>query len=189
MAAAPQLSIRSRAAGVQSGGSSAQAGIRLRCPRCTANLASFCCAKCGLEMKNEYGIIRSLAPDRAEYYAQFIRDYELIRSAEGRGSSSEAFYLGLPYNDATGRNSWQWQIRSRTYSHLLEQVLRREVPCAARILDLGAGNCWLSFRLSRVGYNLCAVDLLTNNLDGLGAAEHYRRHLTRPFPRFQAELA
>ena len=33
------------------------------------------------------------------------------------------------------------------------------------------------------------MDLLTNDHDGLGAAEHFRKHLPAMFPRFQAELA
>jgi SAM-dependent methyltransferase len=32
------------------------------------------------------------------------------------------------------------------------------------------------------------VDLLTNNRNGLGAAAHYRKHLTTLFPRFQADF-
>jgi len=162
--------------------------IRLRCPRCTANLASLHCAKCRFELTNDGGIIRALLPDRAEHYSQFTHDYEQIRAAEGRGSPSGTFYLGLPFHDASGRNSEQWRIRSCTFRSLLE-VLASGVPAGSRLLDLGAGNCWLSFRLARAGYEPCAVDLLTNRFDGLGAAEHYRDHLPRSFPMFQAELA
>jgi ubiquinone/menaquinone biosynthesis C-methylase UbiE len=57
-----------------------------------------------------------------------------------------------------------------------------------RILDLGAGNCWMSFRLALSGYRPIAVDLLTNDNDGMGAAKHFQRHLPAPIPRFQAEL-
>ncbi len=58
-----------------------------------------------------------------------------------------------------------------------------------KILDLGAGNCWMSFRLALAGYQPIAVDLLTNEYDGLAAAAHYQKHLTEPLPRFQAEAA
>jgi len=183
-----QESIPRHAANFYSPAASTKPEIHLRCPRCTANLASLRCTKCGFELSNDDAIIHALPPERVAHYAQFIRDYEKIRTAEGRGSFGEAFYLGLPFHDASGRNSQQWRIRSRTYLQLLE-VLQDRVPCGGRVLDLGAGNCWLSFRLARAGYNPCAVDLLTNKLDGLGAAEHYRGHLPSPFPRFQAELA
>jgi SAM-dependent methyltransferase len=131
-----------------------------------------------------------LLPERAEHYARFIEEYEQIRSAEGRGSEKEAFYLGLPYTDISGRNRAQWQIRARSYDCLMAKILKPNFPTGGgHILDLGAGNCWMSFRLAVAGHHPCAVDLLTNASDGLGAAEHYRRHLHRLFPRFRAELA
>jgi SAM-dependent methyltransferase len=164
-------------------------GFRLRCPRCSANLLSLACTKCGLELHEDDGVLRALPPHRAHHFAQFIRDYECIRAAEGRGSANEEFYVGLPYRDASGNNSRQWRIRARTYHHLVEHVLTPGMPFGEKILDLGAGNCWLSFRLALAGYKPLAVDLLTNRFDGLGAAEKYRSYLPRLFPRVQAELA
>jgi SAM-dependent methyltransferase len=164
-------------------------GIRLRCPRCSANLLSLNCTKCGLSMSDEDGILRALPPVRAEHYAQFITDYERIRAAEGRGSANQEFYLGLPFRDSSGKNTGQWRIRACTYRHLVERVLKPGIRSGGRVLDLGAGNCWLSFRLALSGYKPIAVDLLTNRYDGLGAAEHYRNYLPGFFPRIQAELA
>ena len=45
----------------------------------------------------------------------------------------------------------------------------------------------MSFRLALLGYGPVAVDLLTNKNDGLGAADHFHKHLSIPIPRFQAE--
>lgn len=132
-------------------------------------------------------IIDALPPERAAHYARFIADYEQIRSAECRGSDSDDFYLNLPHRDISGKNHQQWRIRARTYACLMEKVLR-SLPRGARILDLGAGNCWLSFRLALAGFQPTAVDLLTNAYDGLGAAEHYSRVLPALFPRIRAEL-
>ncbi|MEM6527607.1 MAG: class I SAM-dependent methyltransferase, partial [Chloroflexota bacterium] len=47
------------------------------------------------------------------------------------------------------------------------------------IIDLGAGNGWLSHRLAERGHTLAAVDVLDNNWDGLGAAQHYSLDFTR----------
>jgi ubiquinone/menaquinone biosynthesis C-methylase UbiE len=164
--------------------------ILLRCPRCSANLLGLSCSKCRLKLSDNGGVIHALTPDRAAHYAQFIVDYERIRSAEGRGSADDNFYLALPYRDLSGRNSDQWQIRARTFDCLIERIVKPGLPVGARILDLGAGNCWLSFRLALAGLKPCAVDLLTNDNDGLGAAEHYRKHLPESFfMRFQAELS
>ncbi len=166
----------------------ASLGISLRCPRCHASVPSLSCLQCGFTLRVDRGIVHALALDRAAHYSQFIEDYEQIRAAEGRGSDSDEFYLGLPYCDVTGRNSQQWKIRARTYDCLLKQVLKPSVPAGGQILDLGAGNCWMSFRLALAGYKPFSVDLLTNQSDGLEAAEHYRNQLPRLFPRFQAEL-
>ncbi len=163
--------------------------IRVRCPSCRVNTSGFACPNCGFELRVNGGIVRALSPDRVAHYSQFIEDYERIRAAEGRGSEDDDFYRGLPYRDASGRHNDQWQIRARTYRCLTERLLKPSSFSGRRILDLGAGNCWLSYRLALAGFRPCAVDLLTNEDDGLGAARHYRCDLPSLFPRFQAEHA
>ena len=161
--------------------------VRMQCPRCRTDLTGLSCTQCGLRMRSDRGIVRALLPERAEYFARFMEDYERIRAAEGRGGESREFYLGLPYKDNSGRNSGQWHIRASSYQCLIDHVL--ETPRSHRlVLDLGAGNCWMSYRLALLGYCPVAVDLLTNEDDGLGAARHYRHALANFFPRFQAEM-
>ena len=130
-----------------------QAELRLRCPRCSANLCAPDCLKCGFALCKYDGIVDALPPVRGEHYAQFIEDYERIRVAEGRGSCRAEFYLALPFRDVSGRNSDQWRIRARTYGYLMKHILAPALPARASILDLGAGNCWMSFRLALAGYN------------------------------------
>lgn len=168
---------------------SAELGIRPRCPRCGAALNTLDGPCCGFQMRVSGGIIHALPPDRATHYEQFIRNYEEIRAAEGRGSDNDNFYLGLPYSDSTGRNCEQWRIRANSFEYLLNRVLKTSTRLnGGWLLDLGAGNCWMSFRLALAGYYPFAVDLLINPNDGLGAAEHYRKHLPMLFPRVQADL-
>ncbi len=163
-------------------------GIRLRCPQCSRNLIEERrCRDCGFLLEEDNGIILALSPERLAYYARFITDYEYIRAAEGRGSHDESYYLALPYKDTTGHNSGQWRIRARSYDYLIRRVFN-PVGQGEAILDLGAGNCWLSFQLALRGYKPVAVDLLVNPQDGLGAAMHYHHHLNGSIPRFQAEL-
>jgi ubiquinone/menaquinone biosynthesis C-methylase UbiE len=141
-------------------------------------------------MRMSGGIMHALPPERAAYYARFVQAYERIRAAEGRGSESTEFYLSLPYKDLSGRNSDQWEIRARSYDYLVTHVLKSNLQhCGRRILDLGAGNCWMSFRLALAGYRPVAADLLVNERDGLGSAVHYQKRLPELFPRFQAEAA
>jgi SAM-dependent methyltransferase len=162
--------------------------VCLQCPRCKTHVDGLSCSECAFRMKIHNGIVHALPPERAAYYARFISEYEQIRAAEGRGSQSEDFYLALPYKDLSGRNSQQWKIRSKSYDYLVTRVLK---PWHDRgsMLDLGAGNCWMSFRLSLLGYDPVAVDLLTNEHDGLGAAVHFNTRLPIPILRFQAEAA
>jgi SAM-dependent methyltransferase len=50
---------------------------------------------------------------------------------------------------------------------------RHEAALRLRILDLGAGNGWLSNRLAERGHSVTAIDLSDDALDGLGAVRHY----------------
>ena len=163
--------------------------VLLQCPRCRTDVEHRECAVCGFQMDIRNGIVHALPPERGAYYSQFMSDYAGIRAAEGRGSDDPAFYLGLPYNDATGRNSVQWNIRARSYDYLATRILEQTATDrGAKILDLGAGNCWMSYRLALAGHSPVAVDLLDDNRDGLGAASHYHGRVPSLFPRFQAEL-
>lgn len=112
----------------------------------------------------------------AEVREKFLREYRHIRRAEGRGSTSSDYYKALPLRDFSGRNESMWAMRAATFRHFLRRVL---VPLECRtkrpldILDLGAGNCWLSYRLSLRGHRAIAVDIFADAEDGLGAAPHY----------------
>ncbi len=177
--------------------------VRLRCPTCTAALTpvtyhalgkmheQIVCAECFAVMAQKQGIWLALAANRESYFRQFIQDYETVRKAEGRGSHDPQFYLSLPYCDRTELHSWQWGIRSRTFRYIERTILPAIAAKAVQplaVLDLGAGNGWLSYRLATLGHRPVAVDLQTNAFDGLGAAVHYQHALPMLFPRFQAEV-
>src|SRR5579872_2547240 len=126
-----------------------------------------------------------LAPTRQ----RFLEDYIKIRHAEGRGSQDAAYYLALPYRDITGRLQDQWDIRGKSYRHLERCVLPGIEKAAGRplrIADLGAGNCWMSYRLALRGHSVIAADILTDSLDGLAAGRHYQAHAA--FTRINAEF-
>ena len=177
--------------------------IELRCPVCHKSLghasyrslalgkSSVFCGRCSTTLTQEQGIWFALPQARQGHFARFVKEYEHIRREEGRGSNDAEFYLALPYRDITGRNSWQWRIRGKTFRYIERRILpqlsrKGKLPLA--ILDLGAGNGWMSHRLTRLGHRPVAVDLLANSYDGLGAASHYQSVLPEVFPRFQAEL-
>jgi SAM-dependent methyltransferase len=149
------------------------------------------CSSCGVTTQYCEGIWCVLSPGRIDHFRKFIAEYELIRAAERRGSADPEYYLKLPYKDLSGHNSDQWKIRSRTFrtiERLILGPLARLRKRPLRVLDLGAGNGWMSYRLTLQGHLPIAVDLLTNDRDGLGAAIHYSTHIRPIFPRIQAEL-
>lgn len=163
------------------------ADIRLRCPRCGTGIVGSDCPACRFSITVRGGIARALTPESQARFRGFIDEYERIREAEGRGSESGDFYLGLPYRDSSGRDPAQWHVRACSHDYVMRHLLTAK-GCrpTGMILDLGAGNCWLSYRLALAGYRPCAVDLLTNDRDGMGAARHYRARLPALFPRFEA---
>jgi len=111
--------------------------------------------------------------------AQFTREYTTVRRAEGWGSADRAYYQALPFADLTGRFTRIWRIRAKSYATFVSYVLEPlERLRTLRILDLGAGNGWLSNRLALRGHSVVPIDLLDDPLDGLGAARHYAVPLT-----------
>jgi ubiquinone/menaquinone biosynthesis C-methylase UbiE len=172
--------------------------VNLRCTICARALPSIdllsaedASCLCGFVLRRRDGIVRTITPERALYFRQFTEEYGAVRSREGRGATDDACYLALPYEDRTGRNAWQWSIRAQTFRYLERRLLPQIESSTGRpldILDLGAGNGWLSYRLTLRGHRCAAVDLLDNSWDGLGAAKHYLANLDRPFAVVQAEM-
>ena len=46
-----------------------------------------------------------------------------IRASGGTRKHSDDYYLALPYRDLSGRNSWQWAIRARTFRYIERKIL------------------------------------------------------------------
>lgn len=113
-------------------------------------------------------------PGRTVSLRQFVREYRTVRRAEGWGSPHAEYYRALPYRDLTGRFSEIWRIRARSYATFLTKVvIPREAGQRLKILDLGAGSGWLAYRLSLRGHHVLAIDILEDQLDGLGAIARY----------------
>jgi 2-polyprenyl-3-methyl-5-hydroxy-6-metoxy-1,4-benzoquinol methylase len=127
------------------------------------------------------GVWRLLPTERLNYYRKFMEEYEEVRRAEGRGSTDPEYYRSLPYTYSNRQDPHGWAIRLRSYQTLIGRILPALETTAngpLAILDLGAGNGWLSYRLAQHGHSAAAVDLLTNDFDGLGAHRHYDARFT-----------
>ncbi len=155
--------------------------LTFACPKCGGllddeNPTTKKCQKDGLTFHQVDGIWRMLLPEREEYFSHFIRDYETVRRAEGRGSHDKTYYNNLPYRDLSGRMSSDWRIRAKSFDAFLKRVIvpmERNITRPLQILDLGAGNGWLSNRLASRGHQVAAVDLMVNDFDGLGCYRFY----------------
>ncbi|MFQ5742214.1 MAG: class I SAM-dependent methyltransferase [Acidobacteriota bacterium] len=138
--------------------------------------AAFYCAHDNKLYAYEDGIWRFLTPEHCDYFSAFVAQYEAVRRVEGWGADSATYYRSLPFADSADRFSRIWRIRAQSFRTLVGDVVRPHAAARRRplkILDLGAGNCWLSYRLTQEGHHLAAVDILTNRFDGLGAAVWY----------------
>jgi SAM-dependent methyltransferase len=140
-------------------------------------------------------------PDLTERWRQFRRAYAAHRAREGRGGHDE---LALLPHVARGPLARQWRVRACSFRCFVKRVLRPLARAAGRpltVLDLGAGNGWLSYRLHELGHRAIALDMRTDTVDGLGVARAYRSrsaarfHLVAadferlPFGRGWADLA
>jgi SAM-dependent methyltransferase len=174
------------------------------CPECRTELGEWAgapietapprCPACDCGFARRDGVWDVLAPSRAGRFERFLAEYTAVRRAEGRGFEDPQDYRRLPAVDSRHPLAWQWRIRARSTEVLMGTVLPA-VPAApagradlTQVLDLGAGNGWLSYRLSVAGYAPLAVDLSLDGRDGLGAACHFNAALTRPFPCVRADF-
>jgi len=177
--------------------------LYLRCPECFARIGAIPdadnsllvtqidCDNCDNSIRRINGVWRTLSRRQRLRLSRFVHDYEEIRRAEGRGSHYPAFYLALPFADLTGNFSDQWRIRGRSYRYFERQLLpllERRYGKNFRAADIGAGNCWLSYRLALRGHRPLAVDVCTNPYDGLEAGAHYASVLPEFFARVEAEM-
>jgi SAM-dependent methyltransferase len=134
--------------------------------------------------------VSAVATPQKEALARFRASYGEHRAAEGRGAGGTAELLALPYLH-TGPQAAQWRVRSRTYDAFVARVLTplaRELGRPVRLLDLGAGNGWLSYRTMMLGHAPTAVDVRDDAVDGLGAAAGYDPHLPKPLERVVASF-
>ena len=151
------------------------------CPRCRGRLTPqsqnlLACESCRESFASRAGIWHFLNEHQRRYYGPFLEDYDKIRLAEGRSSSDPEFYRQLPHRDLSGNFSDEWRIRAASFRELGSSVIKPRIESQQGTLivaDLGAGNCWLSHRLSQLGVTTLAVDLRTDPLDGLGCHIHY----------------
>lgn len=123
------------------------------------------------------------SPEASRVAARFRRAYAELRRREGR-DLDDCNPSILPYA-RSGALAAQWRVRARSYERFIEKVVvpRERMSQRLRVLDLGAGNGWLCFRLHGRGHEAIALDWRDDRVDGLGAARELDGSSEPPFPR------
>jgi SAM-dependent methyltransferase len=136
------------------------------------------CPGCGENYFCRGGIWRLLAPGRWEAFREFVTRYETVRVGEGRRVEDPVRLRALPFRAPSWKRRTEWAMRSQSYRALLHHVvapLELSRCGELRVLDLGSGLGWLAYRLALRGHRVAAVDLVTNDFDGLGVHRRYDR--------------
>jgi SAM-dependent methyltransferase len=122
---------------------------------------------------------------------RFIEAYGQHRTEEGYEGLSDAELLALPYLQ-TGALAAIWQIRARTFRRFEREIVNPRADALNRrltVLDVGAGNGWLSYRLSLLGHSCTALDLRASGGDSLRTAARYANHLPTMFGRSAGDFS
>jgi SAM-dependent methyltransferase len=159
--------------------------FKLQCPICQSavevNRNTGLCQLSKHRFKCAEGIWRFLPLAREVEFREFLNIYNTVRAREGWGACTPEYYRSLPRVPNHDPQHGIWHIRERSFRRLLELI--GKTTCL-KILDVGAGNAWLSNQLARHGHTVAALDLSDDVRDGLGARMHY---LTS-FECYQAEF-
>jgi SAM-dependent methyltransferase len=147
------------------------------CPRCTTFLTASSsgalrCGACQTVVPLLDGIYRVLRRERLAEIEPLLQHYRRVRELGGYRRRDAAYYRSLPRVDARDPQAARWRVRQESFRTLV-RMLRRVGRSALRVLDLGAGNGWLSHRLTALGHRCVAADWLDDVEDGLGARRHY----------------
>ena len=133
----------------------------------------FCCSRCRRFYGVRDGIYRFLDAEALRQLEPFLQQYAVVRRQDRHRGRPRSFYRDLPNVGRDDPDAVLWAVRQSSYAHLTQRVLPRLGDRKLRILDVGAGNGWLSSRLAEKGHRLVAVDCSDADDDGLGA---YKMH-------------
>lgn len=114
----------------------------------------------------------------------FLAQYRAVRDRDGYRVGSPGYYRALPATLPTDPHHLIWNVRQQSFERFRAMVRARFRHAQPTLLDLGAGNGWLSYRMTAEGCRSVAVDIFDDDLDGLRAAEHF----DVAFPRVQADF-
>lgn len=162
------------------------------CPSCRTPLAKtttgWNCPTDSYDFGTTEEIPDFILPSRRADVDEFLNYYGQVRKAESWGSPQIEYYLELPFRDITERYPFLWKVRAKTYRAFIDDLKSAYPNGSAKILDVGAGNCWLSYRLARQGYNVMAADINLDSTDGLLVAQKLMQNGSARFRCVRSEF-
>jgi SAM-dependent methyltransferase/uncharacterized protein YbaR (Trm112 family) len=168
----------------------------LACPHCLDPLSlavsegepplrgTLTCDREGLSFPIVDGIPHLVRLDRAGSIGSLARGFSDAWQRDGWGSAAPAYHRALPYRDTTGRRRAEWTVKARSMEAMMTALAFLR---ARRVLDLGCGTGWLAAGLASAGFETYAVDIVLDDVLGLGAARVYLDE-GPPFERVWGEL-
>ena len=112
-------------------------------------------------------------------------DFYISRNFE---NSPKSEILEIPWFDKNRNSQKLWKLRSRSFTRVKALIRELEPDSEGPILDLGAGNCWISRRLSDEGYRVASVDACIDENIGLKAGDIFERELDIRLERYRAMM-
>ena len=137
------------------------------CPVCLAKLsdqgAEIACRSEGRYFRRAIGLPVLVRPDQGG----LLSDAERYASAWKRmkWAVPRDAILHLPYYRRHG-----WKQKAQSFRELQEML---GSPRERKVLDVGAGTGWLSYRLTQTGFRCFATDISSDSDVGLGAATEF----------------
>lgn len=129
-------------------------------------------------------MLRWLDDAAARSLQPFLEQYRRVRARDGYRVPAVEYYQRLPLVAPSDPQRTVWRVRQESFARVTHLLRARFQTGPIRVADLGAGSGWLSARLGECGYSPVAIDVLDDDLDGLGAG---RLH-GHPFPRVVADF-
>ncbi len=158
--------------------------FRYLCPECGAGAFSagsdLLCPAEGRRLSGAGGVLPLLRAERVAALAPFLDAYRRVRRIEGWGGAAD-YYRSLPFV-SEGNHRAVWKLRARSFRRALRAIAARFPDVkqadewdkiALRILEIGAGCGWFSWRMARAGHYVLATDISLDEEDGLGATSRY----------------
>ena len=163
----------------------------LVCPSCRSSLhfeeAGCLCEREQLRFAVTAGVPDFILPSRRPGIERFLAYYQSVRNAEGWNIENREIFFRLPYPQGGHPFRKLWRLRAASYESLSSQLQQRSDFRKLNILDLGAGNCWMAYRLAGEDRRIVAVDVNLDPLDGLGVPTTVLEKENPSVVRIQAE--